>query len=133
MKVKATCLLLLMGFLLSACGNQYAPPPGVPTARLQLKDDGLGKVFLKGIAWMPYYSMSLADLDGKVYSGISQNITIAAGQHTVSVNCGVNGRSAGSANFSFYAKPGRVYTLSYPPELKGYNYLVTACNYVRLS
>lgn len=140
MKNHLRIIALVSCLLLASCatttpGQYQEPKVDSSTAYIVLKQDstlaGLGKT----VVMMPAYTMTISGIDNKSFSDIwSKNkMAITPGPHTILISCSVNAGGAGQKQFTINAKPGQTYTISFPPQLQGYNFTVNACNMLRLA
>lgn len=134
---KAKVLLAMFTVLLcTACIKQqgYQEAQGGAVATVYLKQDEFATSISKTLVQMPSYTMVITQIDGKAIHDTwgKRQVKLIPGPHDVEISCSITGRPMGSKHFKFNAQSGKTYTISFPAELRGYSWLATACDLLKL-
>lgn len=129
-------IIILPALLTIGCVNQtyYSEPVDGKTATIYLKKDSIGASALKSLVYIPTYGMSIINVDGRRNKDMwgKGMLKVSSGPHDILISCSINGRLIGTKSFKINAVSGKTYTITFPPEIKGYVYLTTACNMLKI-
>ncbi len=129
---KLSVFLPLLAVVLVGCSsniNTYQEPEGQNVSTIKIGNRNFVGAVLSSAVMIPNNEIFLDSIDDKpIGFGFSNEVTkITPGRHKLIFACTINGATVSKASIIINAAPGRTYFVSYPDNMKSYNFDTEIC------